>query len=240
LIPARAIPLFAFYTGLVTVATLIFTIFVPATRGYFNVGESAVYAVALLAGARAGAFAGGVGSMIADVVLGYYIFAPATLIVKGAEGGLLGLLSSRQPSLSQRSWRALSAAIAVGIAAAVYAVGSAFYVGESELTVGLPLIGQVTLLLSISAYVWAAAGIATGALILALAALRGPEVGWTVLCTIISGAVMVTGYFLYEQLILGYAAAAEVPFNVGQVLIGIAIALPAYRSLRAIKRKGQE
>jgi len=48
---------------------------------------------------------------------------------------------------------------------------------------------------------------------------------------------MVAGYFLYEQLILGYAAAAEVPFNIGQVLIGIAIALPAYRSLRAIKRK---
>ena len=237
MIPARDIPLYAAYTGLVAVATLIFTIFVPATRGYFNVGESAVYAVALLAGARAGAFAGGVGSMIADIVMGYYIFAPATLLIKGAEGGLLGFLSSRQPSLSQRAWRGLSAAIAVGIAAAVYAVGSVLYVGESEVTLGLPLLGQVTVLISISAYVWAALGIATGGLILALAAFRGPEVGWTVVCTVASGAVMVAGYFLYEQLILGYAAVAEVPFNIGQVLIGIAIALPAYRSLRAIKRK---
>ncbi len=240
MIPARAVPLYAFYTGLVAVATLIFTIFVPATRGYFNVGESAVYAVALLAGARAGAFAGGVGSMIADIALGYYIFAPATLLVKGAEGGLLGFLSSRQPSLSQRSWRVLSAAIAVGIALAIFAVGSTFYVGESEVTVGLPLLGQVTLLLSLSAYVWASVGIAVGALILALAALRGPEVGWTVLSTAASGGVMVLGYFLYEQVILGYAAVAEVPFNIGQVLVGIAIALPAYKSLRAIKRKRQE
>ncbi len=67
-------------------------------------------------------------------------------------------------------------------------------------------------------------------------ALAAGEIGWTVLCTIASGAVMVTGYFLYEQLILGYAAVAEVPINAGQVLVGIAVALPAYKSLKAIKR----
>ncbi len=237
---ARAIPLYAFYTALVAVASLIFTIYVPATRGYFNIGESAVFLVALLAGSRAGAFAGGVGSMIADIALGYYLFAPATLLIKGAEGGILGFLSSKQPSLSPRSWKALSAAIAVAIAASIFTVGSIFYVGESELSLGMPFIGQTVLTISLNPLIWGAVGIASGASILALASLRGPEVGWTVLSTAASGLVMVAGYFMYEQLILGYAAAVEVPFNIGQVLVGIAISLPAYKSLRAIKRYNQK
>jgi uncharacterized membrane protein len=236
----RDIPQFALYTALVAVATLIFTIYVPATRGYFNVGESAVFLVALLAGSRAGAFAGGVGSMIADIALGYYFFAPATLIIKGAEGGLLGFLSSRRPSLSPGSWKALSAAIAVAIGASIFAVGSIFYSGESELSLGLPFVGQTVISVSLNPYVWGAVGAACSIFILFIAAFRGPEVGWTVLSAAASGLVMVSGYFLYEQLILGYAAAAEVPFNVGQVLVGIAISLPAYKSLRAIKRFNQK
>ncbi|MEM3018514.1 MAG: hypothetical protein QXO25_06515 [Candidatus Bathyarchaeia archaeon] len=46
------------------------------------------------------------------------------------------------------------------------------------------------------------------------------------------GAVMVTGYFLYEQLILGVAALVEVPVNVGQVMIGAVLALPIVRAIR--------
>jgi len=47
---------------------------------------------------------------------------------------------------------------------------------------------------------------------------------------------MVLGYYLYEEFVLGYVALAEVPFNVGQVLVGITIAIPAYNSLRALQR----
>jgi hypothetical protein len=42
---------------------------------------------------------------------------------------------------------------------------------------------------------------------------------------------MVTGYFLYEQLILGVAALAEVPFNLMQVLVGVSAALLAEKRL---------
>ena len=43
-----------------------------------------------------GFIAGGVGSALADVVGGYAVFAPITLVVKGLEGGLAGLASGRR------------------------------------------------------------------------------------------------------------------------------------------------
>ena len=63
-------------TALVCVATMLFQVYVPATRGFFNIGESMVFLSALLFGPFVGAFAGGIGSMLADLLLGYYYYAP--------------------------------------------------------------------------------------------------------------------------------------------------------------------
>jgi len=65
----------------------------------------------------------------------------------------------------------------------------------------------------------------------AYVSLRRPEAGWAAAALVASGLVMVTGYFLYEQLILGVAALAEVPFNLMQVLVGVSAALLAERRL---------
>jgi uncharacterized membrane protein len=46
---------------------------------------------------------------------------------------------------------------------------------------------------------------------------------------IAGGAEMVVGYFIYEQLVLGYPfalALAEVPFNIVQMAVGLVIAIP--------------
>ncbi|MDD1764442.1 MAG: hypothetical protein LUQ46_00310, partial [Candidatus Methanomethyliaceae archaeon] len=75
-----------------------------------------------------------------------------------------------------------------------------------------------------------------GALIVLISFVAQPEVGWLVLSAAVSGFLMVLGYYLYEEFVLGYVALAEIPFNVGQVLVGITIAIPAYNSLRALKR----
>ncbi len=40
---------------------------IPATSGYFNLGEPVIYIVALVAGPLTGALAGGVGASLADV-----------------------------------------------------------------------------------------------------------------------------------------------------------------------------
>ena len=48
-----------------------------------------------------------------------------------------------------------------------------------------------------------------------------------IIAMIVGGFEMVIGYFLYEQLILGYTTAAtEIPFNIVQMLIGLAVAAP--------------
>ena len=73
------------FTAFVAVSTMIVNAYVPATKGFFNVGEIMVYTSAILMGPIVGSFAGGVGSMLADVSLGYTVFAPGTLIIKGIE-----------------------------------------------------------------------------------------------------------------------------------------------------------
>ena len=76
-----------------TVTSQIPPIPIPATGGYFNVGEAIIYIAALLLGPFVGAFSGGIGAMIADVYLGYGYFAPGTLIIKGVEGVIVGFLN---------------------------------------------------------------------------------------------------------------------------------------------------
>ena len=52
-----------------------------------------------------GAFAGGVGSMIADIALGYTHYAPATLVIKGVEGFIVGYLSRKILRYPKTAWR---------------------------------------------------------------------------------------------------------------------------------------
>ena len=68
--PAWKVSLIAIFTALTAVATISFSVSVPATRGYFNIGETMVYVAALLFGASIGGLSAGLGSMIADLVLG--------------------------------------------------------------------------------------------------------------------------------------------------------------------------
>lgn len=80
----------AMMTALVTVATFIH---IPTigTSGYVNLGDGLILAAASVLGPWA-ALCGGVGSALADMILGYMQYAPVTLLVKGASGLLAGLL----------------------------------------------------------------------------------------------------------------------------------------------------
>jgi len=68
------------------------------TKGYFNLGDSMVFFSALAFGWRAGAICGGVGSALADILLGFGIFAPLTLAAKGTEGFVAGGIAGRKSS----------------------------------------------------------------------------------------------------------------------------------------------
>ncbi|WP_181452831.1 ECF transporter S component [Dolosigranulum pigrum] len=81
----RQLTLAALFMALTTVATMVIHIPVPATQGFVNVGDSFVLLSGLLFSHYYGALIGGVGSALADLFLGYTIFAPVTLIVKAIE-----------------------------------------------------------------------------------------------------------------------------------------------------------
>ena len=81
----RQLTLAALFMALTTVATMVIHIPVPATQGFVNVGDSLVLLSGLLFSHYYGALIGGVGSALADLFLGYTIFAPVTLIVKAIE-----------------------------------------------------------------------------------------------------------------------------------------------------------
>ena len=86
---AKEVTLGALFAAIVAVATMIH-IPVPGYRIYFNLGEGVIYCIALLMGPKYGAICGGIGGALADVVLGYPLWAPFTFVIKGAEGFLTG------------------------------------------------------------------------------------------------------------------------------------------------------
>lgn len=85
----------AIFAALTFVVTRYTVIPIPATRGFFNLGEVVIYVAALTYGPAVGMIAGGLGSGLADVAAGYAYYAPFTLVIKGIEGLLVGWLASR-------------------------------------------------------------------------------------------------------------------------------------------------
>ena len=67
----------------------------PATGGYFNFGDIMIFTSAFTFGPIVGAFAGGVGSSLADVGSGSANFAPFTLVIKGLEGFVAGYVAQK-------------------------------------------------------------------------------------------------------------------------------------------------
>jgi len=156
----------AVFTALVfVISSQIPPIPIPATGGYFNVGEVTIYVAALLFGPFVGAFSGGVGAMLSDLYLGFGVFAPGTLIIKSIEGAIVGVLNIKlKKTIPNTTIRAVISVVA-------------------------------------------------------------------------GGMTMVLGYFIYETLLallipgLGIVAIAEIPLNIGQMLVGLVIAVPVMYSV---------
>jgi uncharacterized membrane protein len=104
----------AAFATLAFVGTTIIRIPIPATGGYFNLGDTFVMAAALLYGPWAGALVGLIGPTAADAI-GFPQFIPATALVKFCEGGIVGIVAGRGRS-RHRIVPALAAGVAVLVA----------------------------------------------------------------------------------------------------------------------------
>lgn len=245
---ARTVAAAAVFTAFVAAATSVFSVYIPATTGYFNVGEIMVYTCALLMGPYVGAFAGGVGSMISDLSLGYPYYAPGTLMIKGLEGLIVGYLGTKTFSkVSRNGWRWIAVVFGLLLSVTLAYVGSVYLAGTFSITLGGAWgIPGFAFDLGVPGPAWfVLAALAFAAIVVAAMRLELKS-GQSVMAVLLGGCEMVAGYYLYESFILRLVApasvvatlapAAEVPFNVAQALIGLLVAIPLVRAIRRVTR----
>jgi len=220
----KDIALSVVFTAITFVFTTIITISTPATHGFINIGETGVYLAALIGGPIVGAIAGGLGSALADLALGYAIYAPGTLIIKSVEGFLAGYLS-RVLIKSGRAIKVLLANIVAGII-----IFFLYLMAKGGITLKFKVFGKA-IELSISFEVVMVIATLLGIVMVTLA-LIGKFYSDLSLACLISGVEMVYGYYLYETLIFGAKIALiEVIPNFIQPIAGIIIAVPLVATL---------
>jgi uncharacterized membrane protein len=234
-IKTRDIAAMGVFTSFVAVATMSISLYVPATRGYFNIGETMVYTTALLMGPIIGGFAGGVGSMLADISLGYNVFAPGTLVIKGLEGFIVGYIAKYGlGSYSKKNIGITSLITGAVLALILWLGGISNFVGEIGVTLGIEP-QTINLSMNIPSYFWILVSITSFIIVISTAKYFDPQINLIIYAVLIGGSEMVIGYYLYERIILGQALAlTEVPINVGQVIIGLIIAIPLSRSIQRL------
>ncbi|MEX2682637.1 MAG: ECF transporter S component [Candidatus Sigynarchaeota archaeon] len=218
----------ATFTALTTVATVVLAPPLPA--GYFNLGEAVIYLAALLLGpitargtrvplgALLAGVAGSIGAMLGDIILAPQ-YIPATLVLKFVEGFIAGTLFKHfKSSITEdklRSGKTTMRVLMSGflIAAAVIIIGVNYDPGATILWIVIGSFFIVVVFVSI---------------------LRGKiPIYYMVLSLLAGGVVMFGGYFVYDAFVLLAAgAAASLPWNVVQSLVGIIVAIPVYHAVQ--------
>ncbi|MEM4514073.1 MAG: ECF transporter S component [Ignisphaera sp.] len=236
------------FTVITFIATVLLVIETPATGGYFNLGEASIYVIASIAPPMVTAVAAGLGPALADLVLGYWYFAPATFVIKFCEGYIVSYLLKKLGKPRVATFvRILT--VVIGLILSAVVLYNMFGYGEEE--AGVLFTWTETSLLGVKmfipsfavllpSYIWLAISALIAILSIVVAFVKKPYV----LAMAVGGMVMVLGYFLYEffvsnPLILGrdpIGAIFEVPVNVGQFTAGILLSIPVVQFIeRATK-----
>ncbi|MHA1271729.1 MAG: ECF transporter S component [Candidatus Helarchaeota archaeon] len=229
-----SIAITAIMTALVGITTFAIQLYIPATGGYFNIGEVIIYVTSILFGPIIGGIAGGVGAAFADL-FGYPMYAPGTLVIKFIEGFVIGLLSFNIDFKKYKQyWRFIGVGVGILIGALICIIGITYYSATWE--IGIVYLGSINV--EISSIIWIILGIVSGTLMIIASLKLSPESSFYSIITIAGGTCMVIGYFLYEFFIL-YAilniellAAIEIPLNIGQVIIGLILAIPIAKVIK--------
>jgi uncharacterized membrane protein len=212
-------------TALVFVATASISIYIPATRGYFNLGDSMVFLTALLFGPFTGCVAGGLGSMLSDLFLGYTVYAPATLLIKGVEGFLTGFLHEAFTRKESRLTRLLMIFLPAPTVILGIMLVTVLFTGEAEVS----LLAIYSATVAYQPILFSILLVSAASLIFILRVYR-ENLPLIVPC-FIGGFEMVLGYFLYELFLYQLGAVFEVPANFAQAFLGTLVAVPLYNAV---------
>ena len=138
-VQTKDITLTGLLIALVAAATMVITIPVPATEGFIHAGDGIIFFAAVFFGKRKGALAAGVGSALADMLLGYTMWILPTLIVKGIMGYLTGLIAEKGSKTKMDIWQIGAVMVgAIWMAGGYLVAGSVLKGSFTVALVGLP------------------------------------------------------------------------------------------------------
>lgn len=125
---AKALACYGVCTAVVCVATILIRIPGLSPNGYVNFGDTFIFLFGILFGPLAGLISGGLGSAVADLI-GYPVYAPFTLVIKGLEGLIAGLTAHRLFVKTQNKHVKLAFCLIAMIAAAAEMIALYFFAG---------------------------------------------------------------------------------------------------------------
>jgi uncharacterized membrane protein len=83
----------ALMIALTTVVTM--TVRIPTYAGYTHLGDSMIFLAVILFGKKKAVVSAGIGMCLADILSGYLVWAPFTLVIKGSMALIAGIIAYR-------------------------------------------------------------------------------------------------------------------------------------------------
>lgn len=123
----KKIVLAALFAAFACVATMSIRIPTPGTGGYIHPGDAVVILSGIIIGPYWGLLAAGIGSALADLLGGYFIYVPITFVIKGAVAFAAGLIYQK----IGKTAKSRGAAVALGGIADIILVGGGYFLCES-------------------------------------------------------------------------------------------------------------
>ena len=120
----------ALLMGMIVAMTMVVRVPIPATHGYIHLGDSMVFLAVLALGKKNGAVAAGVGSALADILGGFAIYGPITLVVKGLMAYVMGAFIERAVRNGQFSGARAKVITIAGMAIGGVLMVAGYYVAE--------------------------------------------------------------------------------------------------------------
>ena len=108
------------------VATMSIRIPTPGTGGYIHPGDAVVILSGVILGPSWGLLAAGIGSAMADMIGGYFIYVPITFAIKGAVAFAAGMIYRNMGKTSRSRY----AAVVLGGAADMVLVAGGYFLCE--------------------------------------------------------------------------------------------------------------
>ncbi len=103
----KKIVMAALFAALACVATMSIRIPTPGTGGYIHPGDAIVILSGVILGPVYGLLAAGIGSAMADLLGGYFIYVPITFAVKGIIAFIAGLIYQKFGKTSKSQYTAV-------------------------------------------------------------------------------------------------------------------------------------